>query len=399
MTKSEREYYLNLYKEELFTYCAPFWLKHGQDTKNGGLLNCLDEKGEVYSTDKSVWMQGRCAWLYSHLSNLFGENKEYLALAKSCLDFENKYCFDADGRMYFTVTADGKPLRKRRYWFSESFYVNASIEYYMATKEVKYLEDARKVYDMIYGIFDGSVKDPFEIFPKVYPKTRSTKAMAQPMILLNVSSIMREGDKEREELYNKNIDYCLKEIKTHYFEEKHAMLENVSLNNEYIGESAETRVVNPGHDLECAYFIACEAKYRNDKELLKFAEVVFKDAIARGWDEEFGGILYFKDVEGKCVEAYEHDMKLWWTHNEGINAAMLLYSMTGDEYYFDWFKKITEYAFSHFSEHKYGEWYGYLRRDGKVTEPPCKGHTYKGPFHVMRSLSIVIKLLEELENK
>ena len=27
---------------------------------------------------------------------------------------------------------------------------------------------------------------------------------------------------------------------------------------------------------------------------------------------------------------------------------------------------------------EYGEWLGYLRRDGKPTEPPCKGHTYQG---------------------
>ena len=59
--------------------------------------------------------------------------------------------------------------------------------------------------------------------------------------------------------------------------------------------------------------------------------------------------------------------------------------------------KLTEYSFSHFSEHKYGEWYGYLRRDGKVTEPPCKGHTYKGPFHVIRCLSTVTKYLKEME--
>ena len=32
--------------------------------------------------------------------------------------------------MYFTVTADGKPLRQRRYYFSEAFYAIANAEYY-----------------------------------------------------------------------------------------------------------------------------------------------------------------------------------------------------------------------------------------------------------------------------
>ena len=69
--------------------------------------------------------------MYAHLSNLFGRNEEYLKFSKSCIDFLDKYCFDKDGRMYFKVTADGKPLRKRRYWFSEAFYISATAEYWL----------------------------------------------------------------------------------------------------------------------------------------------------------------------------------------------------------------------------------------------------------------------------
>ena len=152
---------LDKVKEELNEYCAPFWLKYGKDEIYGGVLNCLDREGKVFSYDKSVWMQGRCAWMYSHLSNLYGKNIEYLSFAKSCIDFLNNYCFDKDGRMYFKVTRDGKPLRKRRYWFSESFYISACIEYYKATKETKYLMDARNVYDLIVAIFQDSKNDKF----------------------------------------------------------------------------------------------------------------------------------------------------------------------------------------------------------------------------------------------
>ena len=35
--------------------------------------------------------------------------------------------------MYFTVTKDGRRLRKRRYWFSETFYIIANAEYAKAT--------------------------------------------------------------------------------------------------------------------------------------------------------------------------------------------------------------------------------------------------------------------------
>jgi hypothetical protein len=94
--------------------CTEFWLKNGMDTVNGGVYTCLDRGGKVYSTDKSVWMQGRCAWTFSFLCARYGVKKQWLDAAKSCLDFLEKYCLNksADDRMYFTVTADGKPLRR-----------------------------------------------------------------------------------------------------------------------------------------------------------------------------------------------------------------------------------------------------------------------------------------------
>ena len=44
-----------------------FWSQYGIDHENGGVYTCLDKTGKIYSTDKSVWMQGRCAWTYAYL--------------------------------------------------------------------------------------------------------------------------------------------------------------------------------------------------------------------------------------------------------------------------------------------------------------------------------------------
>ncbi len=79
-------------------------------------------------------------------------------------------------------------------------------------------------------------------------------------------------------------------------------------------------------------------------------------------------------------------MKLWWPHNEIIIASLMIYRDTGDEKYLDWFEKTLDYCKAHFSDPEYGEWYGYLRRDGKPTMPACKGSTFKGPFHLPRML-------------
>ena len=134
----------------------------------------------------------------------------------------------------------------------------------------------------------------------------------------------------------------------------------------------------------------------NDEELAKKAEQIFCDAVERGRDETHGGLLYFVDAYHFPPEQYEHDMKLWWVHNEAVIASLMLYCHTGNDKYADLFREFTEYAFQVFSDPENGEWYGYLRRDGKPTEPPCKGSTYKGPFHLPRMLMTVDTLLSRL---
>ena len=73
-------------REEL-ERCVKFWLENGMDPVYGGVYTCLDREGKVFSTDKSVWMQGRCGWIFAWLCHLYGARDEWLAASKSCLDF------------------------------------------------------------------------------------------------------------------------------------------------------------------------------------------------------------------------------------------------------------------------------------------------------------------------
>ncbi len=389
-------YCYDTFRSELLDSCVPFWLENAADDQYGGILNCVDRFGKVYSEDKSIWMQGRAGWMFSYLYCHVEKNPEYLKFAKSCIDFATGHGIDTDKRMFFTVTRDGKPLRKRRYWFSETFYIIANAQYYMATGETSYLQTAKEYFDFVYGMYIDPSSDPYKITPKSYSETRNTKTLANPMILMNVASIMVEADSEREVYYDDIIKKLIDDIKCFYHEEYHAVFENVNASdNSVILNSAPCRVINPGHVIECSWFLLEYAVKKKDAELAAFAEKIFNSAFAIGWDKEYGGLFYFKDVLGLPVEAYEHDMKLWWPHNETIIASLMFYKHTGEEKYKKIFDTVCEYAFTHFSDREHGEWFGYLRKDGKCTEPPCKGHTYKGPFHVMRMLGKCMQMLKE----
>lgn len=378
-----------------------FWLKYGIDKENGGVITCLDRSGKVFSTDKSVWMQGRCAYIFASLCDQYGSKPEWLEASKSCLDFLEKYCRnkDAEGRLYFTVTGDGKPLRQRRYCHSENFYTIANAMYYKVTGETENLERARWGYDMVYKLNNGLIKDPTGMGPKIIPETRTGRAFGDPMIYLNVTAVMRKCDPENKDLYDERAKDCVDKIfKYHFKPELKCTLETVGPNGELQTDTVAGRVVNPGHSIEGSWFLEEEANYEGDKSISEKAQQIFKFAYDMGWDKEYGGLLYFVDACGFPPESYEHDMKLWWPHNEMMIASLMFYRDTKDSYYLDRFYEAFDYAKEYLSDPEYGEWFGYLRRDGKPTEPPCKGSTFKGPFHVPRCLMICDRLMDEIEN-
>ena len=59
---------------------------------------------------------------------------------------------------------------------------------------------------------------------------------------------------------------------------------------------------------------------------------------------------------------YWHDMKFWWPQNETIIASLLAWHITGDEKYAKMHELAHNWAYKHFPDEEYGEWYGYLHR-------------------------------------
>ncbi len=166
------------------------------------------------------------------------------------------------------------------------------------------------------------------------------------MIFLNIIGIMRRVDPANTEEYDRHARECTDAIvNLHYHPELGCTLESVAPTAPPQSSITRRGVVNPGHDIECSWFLMEEANRTGDAALHKKAEDVFNFAIEAGWDKEYGGLLYFIDCkESLPPEAYEHDMKLWWPHNEIMIASAKAYRDTGDEYYLDWFMKTIEWC-------------------------------------------------------
>ena len=388
--------YAAFYHNELLNNIIPFWTNSDMtDEEFGGCITSVDRTGKSYNNDKSVWFQGRCLWTFSALCRKYGIRDEWKKIADSAKKFLCEKCVDKDGRMYFTVTRDGRPLRKRRYIFSESFFVIGMAEYSAAFGCGEALEKAEKCYELMLKIYDCPESDPFKITPKTYSEVRNERSAAVPMVMFSCSQVLRRCDPKKADYYTEITDRIIGDIlKYNYHPEMSAVLETVLYDGSFIDNPAG-RTVNPGHSSENSWFLMNEAIYKNDNELLRKALDIFDSAFERGWDKEYGGVLYFTDVNNRPCEQLEWDMKLWWVHNEILIASLMAYNITGNEKYWDRFETVHSYAFSHFADKEYGEWYGYLHRDGSVSHTQ-KGSMWKGPFHLPRCLMLCEQLLERI---
>ena len=381
---------IELYRSTLLENVIPFWLNHAIDRQHGGFLNCLDRTGTVYNTDKAMWIQSRAVWTFSKLYNEVDRRPEWLDAARQGYEFVRRYGFDSDGRMFFLVTRNGRPLRKRRYFYAETFATIAFAEYSKASGDKDALAKARDVYAMLVDLY----RHPEKLSPKVIPETRQTRSHAIPMILVATTQELRKaGD---DPIYTEVIDQALREIRQYFLKpEKKALFETVGPQGEML-DSPEGRCINAGHAIETSWFMMHEARRRNDKALFEDALTILRWSLEWGWDKEFGGILYFVDCDGKPPEQLEWDMKLWWPHTEALYALLLAHHLTGEAVYEEWYWKMHDWTFRYFPDREYGEWYGYLHRDGSVSSH-LKGSTWKGPFHLPRALLYGWKLLEEMK--
>ena len=384
------------YKKDLTENIMPFWMEHGWDRENGGVYTCVNRDGSLMDSTKSVWFQGRFAFICAFAYNNVEKNQMWLDAAKSTLEFIEKHCFDEKGHMYFSVTADGQPLRKRRYVFSETFASIAMSEYALATDDQHWAQRALQIFEDTQRFLNtpGFLPEKFE--PNVQLQSHSII-----MILINVGSCIRKVVNDPK--LTAQIDESIAKLKKYFIHPEYkCLLETVGMNGEFVNTNM-TRTINPGHCIETVWFIMEEAKLRGwDKDMLDMALTIFDWSWDWGWDKEYGGIINFRDCLNLPVQDYSQDMKFWWPQCETIIASLYAYLATGDEKYLYRHERISEWTYAHFPDLEYGEWYGYLHRDGTVAQP-AKGNLFKGPFHIPRmmikSYMLCQEILKKLEEK
>ncbi|PRY99882.1 N-acylglucosamine 2-epimerase [Marinilabilia salmonicolor] len=377
------------YKQELLENVVPFWLNKSQDKEFGGYFSCLDREGNVFDTDKFIWLQAREVWLFSMLYNRVEQKQEWLECARQGGEFLKKYGHDGFGNWYFSLTREGKPLIQPYNIFSFTFAAMAFAQLGLATGNQEYTDLAKVTYDRILE----RQENPKGRYNKAYPGTRNLKNFALPMIMCNLNLEMEHilGTEYIKESASKLMDEVLNVF---YRPEYGLVVENVNEDGS-LSDTFDGRLLNPGHAIEAMWFIMDLAERMDKKDIIEQAQQITLQTLKHGWDEKYGGIFYFMDAKNRPPQQLEWDQKLWWVHIESLISLLKGYRLTGSKESLEWFEKVHQYTWAYFKDEQYPEWYGYLNRQGDVSLN-LKGGKWKGCFHVPRGLYQCWQTLESI---
>lgn len=384
--------YSSLYRTNLLESVIPFWMKNSRDQEYGGYFTCLDTKGQVYDTDKFLWLQCRQIWCFAMLYNRVEQRQEWLDFAVHGAEFVLKHGRDKEGNFYFSLDRSGKPLVQPYNIFSDCFATMAFGQLYTATGNKQYADLARNTFANILRR-SGNTKG---IYNKQFPGTRSLESFSLPMILCNL--VLEIEPLLTKEVFDKTIALGIDTVMNRFYQpDLNLILEHIQPDGKR-SDSFEGRLINPGHGIEAMWFIMDLAEKLDRKELIEKATAITLATLEYSWDKKYHGIFYFLDRLGHPPQQLEWDQKLWWVHVETLISLAKGYLHTGNAECWTWFQQLHEYTWGHFVDEKHGEWFGYLNRQGEVLLS-LKGGKWKGCFHVPRGLYQLWNTMDRITQK
>jgi len=368
----------DIYQETLFNNFVPWWEKHSIDKEFGGYLTRLERDGTPYSYDKDMWMTGREVWMFSHIYNNYKQERQWGDYAKHGLDFMLKYAFKDDGKMYFRLNRKGEPLSNVLSLYTEVFASIAMAEYCKIEPNDELKQQAMIMYDRIMKRLGQPSDTPL----LGYPLNAEFHLHAHDMVRLTVAWVYNDIWPSKK--FEDDITLSWQSvIERHWKPEYKVLFENVAMDGSLMLDLPEGRMFHPGHAIESAWMMMEVAEKISNEELMSTSIDILLASLEHGWDNEFGGLRYVTNFDWTPPHNLEADMKLWWPHGESLYALLFAWAKTGRSDLEDWYNRVHDYTFSHFPDTEYGEWFGYLNRDGSPVWT-AKANGWKGFFHLPR---------------
>ncbi|MCP4178201.1 MAG: N-acylglucosamine 2-epimerase [bacterium] len=418
-TESDRKELLNFYITEIKDNFWPYWNNY-IDEEYGGVFTCISNDGkELINEDKYLWSQGRYLWMLCKLYSLSG--KISLGIDREKLKFNScktvkfiteNAILDSSKIVFLTDKSGNYKKIEHCDRLDASIYADCFVILGLANF-IKTFNGDDKLIKLLIDLYQSVIQrvEKHDFLSEPYPIPVGFRTHAIPMILINVEleliTSFRAKNIQLPEELETNIDLHVNEIVNEFYNNDNTISEFIRDNGDR-DYSLLGNHRNPGHTLECMWFILQYSNLFKKFELIDKINDIIKRNLDIGWDKKFGGLLRFTDNEGNKPgglfnnSRYEKlildtwDMKLWWPHSEALYALLYANKFKKDSELSSWFEKLFEYSFRTFPNDTDKEWIQIRKRNGQPNDMVV-ALPVKDPFHIIRFLILSIELLAEIE--
>lgn len=339
-----------------------------------------DDSSPWRDRPRECWITCRMVHVYS-IGKMLGF-KEGKALAEAGLKgLKGELSDKKNGGFYPGITADGKILPTKQ-CYAHAFVILAASSALLAgidgAKEL--LSEALDVYDKFFWDEDeGLARDTYNTEFTHCESYRGLNANMHTVEAFLAVADAIDDDKyriragriiDRVIAFAKDNDYRIPE---HYTVD---WKPDLLMNQDKPDDPFKPFGATPGHGIEWARLIVQWAKStfkgsENDAcEYIKVAQKLFDGAVNDAWNADGAkGIVYTTDWQGQPVV---HD-RMHWTLCEAINTSAVLYRVTGDKKYADYYADFMEYLDTTVLDHVNGSCFHQLDANNKLKETVWPG--------------------------
>jgi cellobiose epimerase len=375
-----------------------YWMKNTVDNENGGFYGFINNKQYIdKKADKGGILNFRILWTFSKAFNVYKDEK-YLKIAKRAYEYVTKYFWDdVYGGIYWMVDYMGAPSNTKKQIYCQAFAIYGFSEYYMATGNIKALDYAVKLFNLIEEkSYDIENKGYFEAYAGDWSEIEDLrlsdidlnekKSMNTHLHVLeaytNLYSVWKNNilKDKLEDLIHITIDKIINNKTWHF--------------NLFFDEfwNIKSNIVSYGHDIEGSWLLMEAAEVLGTKTLIENVKEISVNMAQKVYEEgvdKTGGIL--NESRGEEIDTDKH----WWPQAEGVIGFLNAYELTGKEHFLKEALNTWEYISKNIIDRVNGEWFWLRTVEGDTSKKDEKVGPWKCPYHNSR---MCFEILRRLKN-
>ena len=148
----------------------------------------------------------------------------------------------------------------------------------------------------------------------------------------------------------------------------------------------------PGHQVEWSKLLLQINDIQPEQRWVDKAAMLFNTAMDKGWDKQYGGLVYGFGPDGQFADAH----KYFWVHAEAFAAAWRLYKVTNEQQYLAHYKALWQWSWEHLIDHQYGAWFRIRHKDGTAFDD-LKSPPGKTDYHTLGAVWDVLDTIQRFK--